>query len=208
MSAGTAPPGIFTYQLVTGRNAKNKPSKFFNVTVTASICLDFAHPRIFSDLPERPTLVLGPARTWEQGIAVSMWEQALGRVDEIGSTLLWCDGGDQGISGVAGNAVPSGDIVQVGPGSWVRAIGLKSERDDTQTIYARTGPWLWVVLAFGLMGTVAPLNQLMNKKVKTRPFRGLQLEVPKQTWRSIVDWWHGQVNEEGRVQNEETSLLG
>ena len=211
MSAGASPPEVFTFQLPTSRNSRNKPLESLNVTITASICLDFAHPRIFDELPERPTLVLGSAHTWERGIAETMWHQALSRIDEIGSTLLWCDGGDHGVSGVGGNAVPEGDVMQVGPGSWVRAIGLKSEPDSTQTIYARLGPWPWVILVFGAMGTEASLMaswmKLMRKGGRIRFFKGVSVNGG-QVWKSLRAWERGRRQlSQDQNQDEESPLL-
>lgn len=201
MSAGTSAPEIINFQLPISYNSRHKPLETFNVSITTSICLDFAHPRIFNELSERPTLILGPAHTWEQGIAVSMWEQALARASEAGSTLLWCDGGDYGLSGIGGDAVPAGDIVQVGSGSWVRTIGLKSEPNNSRTLYARFGFWFWVVLVCGVMGSEVSVNALFfellrkNSPTRTFTFGGKTIQIAREGWRkkikSLLQWQRG-----------------
>lgn len=110
------------------------PKGLRNVSVTASICLDFAHPLPFGHLEARPGLILGPARTWEQSVGVSMWLQAQQRAEELDSVILWCDGGDGGVSGIAGGGYES--FEQVGRGSWVKNIGLEHPFSQSQTFYA------------------------------------------------------------------------
>ncbi|KAI6118972.1 hypothetical protein EV401DRAFT_2178541 [Pisolithus croceorrhizus] len=101
------------------------------VPFTTSICLDLASPTAFTSLDSRPALILAPARTWETTVGLAMWEQAKTRAAEIGSMVLWCDGGATGVSGVGGQGIE--EIMQVGAGSWERtcwyslAIRLRGE---------------------------------------------------------------------------------
>lgn len=119
------------------------------LTVTASICLDFASPNAFSSLDGRPALILGPARTWHTDVSKAMWAQASARAEEVGSTLLWCDGGESGISGVSGNGVA--DVIQVGEGYWLRKIGVKYPFDAYTTIYAKIGDFGVVAITWIIM---------------------------------------------------------
>lgn len=114
---------------------KRKPTEDRNVSVTASVCLDFAMPLPFSHLDSRPGLILAPARTWEQSVGISMWLQAKQRAEELNTMVLWCDGGDGGVSGVAGGGYES--FEQVGTGSWVKNIGLEYPFTTSRTFHAR-----------------------------------------------------------------------
>jgi hypothetical protein len=66
-----------------------------------------------------------------------MWLQAKQRAEELQSMVLWCDGGEGGVSGVAGNGF--NDVVQVGSGSFVRTIGIQYPFNDQKTPFARWG---------------------------------------------------------------------
>lgn len=91
-----------------------------------------------------------------------MWEQAKARAAEIGSTVLWCDGGEGGVSGVAGGNV---HFMQVGEGSWTRTIGIQWPFNENRTIYSRWGNiytlWiLWLLLGTGWAGEKIVDNNL------------------------------------------------
>jgi hypothetical protein len=77
-----------------------------------------------------------------------MWLQAQQRAAELQSIVLWCDGGEGGVSGVAGHGFS--DVVQVGSGSFVRTIGIQYPFDDQKTYFARFGDsvliLLWILL--------------------------------------------------------------
>ncbi|TDL28221.1 hypothetical protein BD410DRAFT_713382 [Rickenella mellea] len=119
---------------------KTNKKKFPDLPITASICLDFATSSPFADLPIRPALILGPARTWDIKVATAMWEQAKARAEEIGSTVLWCDGGAGGISGIAGQGM--NEVFQTGAGSWIKTIGIGAPfNENATTFYARGGNW-------------------------------------------------------------------
>ncbi|KAI5121134.1 hypothetical protein M0805_007132, partial [Coniferiporia weirii] len=198
-------PGLFEYQLVTKRNSRNKVKETFPVPITVSICLDFAHPTIFSPLSRRPTLILGPARTWHPNIGLAMWEQAQARAEEVGAAVLWCDGGAQGISGVGGRGLGSGEIVQVGPGSWVRTIGLEVDAGDRRTVYGFFGPWLSMALIWYAFG----MERLMEWLVlRIRGEQGMEMgygiRITREAFEKIREWRRGRQIDE---QNERAQLL-
>jgi hypothetical protein len=139
------PPTIYTLELPNPRGtSKTKwapaPNYTRPIPVTASICLDFSHPSAFLELPSRPALILGPARTWHTSIGVTMWEQAKARAEELGSMVLWCDGGKGGISGIGGQGM--NEIMRIGPGSWTRTIGIQWPFEESRTVYAWGGDFM------------------------------------------------------------------
>lgn len=127
------------------------------IPVTASICLDFSAPSQFTDLEVRPGLILAPARTWDVAVGYTMWKQASQRAHELRSTVLWCDGGDGGVSGVAGHGY--NEVVQVGSGSWLRTIALEFPFDEnSRTLYARHG--YAVLLVFFAVAAGVPIGRV------------------------------------------------
>jgi hypothetical protein len=89
-----------------------------------------------------------------------MWEQAKARAEEMGSMVLWCDGGKGGVSGVAGGGID--EIMQVGEGSWTRTIAVQWPFNEGRTVYARFGdayilPAMWLLLG-GWVGELLVLN--------------------------------------------------
>jgi hypothetical protein len=150
------PPTTFTAEIHYSKNS-GYPVKHHqrNVTVTTSICLDFSDPSLFGSLAVRPGLILAPARTWDITVGYTMWKQASQRAHEIGSTLLWCDGGEGGVSGVV--AQGNNEVFQVGSGSWVRTIGLEHPFDEDRTLYARYGDTALLLFWAFLIG--APVGQ-------------------------------------------------
>lgn len=122
---------------VNKRDWAPDPNNTRPIALTASICLDFATPSPFRELKSKPALILAPARTWDPAIGARMWEEVKQRANEIGSLALWCDGGEGGVSGVAGGGY--NDIYQVGEGSWTRTIGIQYPFDSSRTFYARFG---------------------------------------------------------------------
>ena len=72
-----------------------------------------------------------------------MWLQARQRAAELQSIVLWCDGGEGGVSGVAGRGF--NDVVQVGSGSFVRTIGIQYPFDDQKTYFARFGDTILIL---------------------------------------------------------------
>lgn len=148
---------MFTVQLSAPRNYNKSdwapaPNHTRPITVTASICLDLAVPESFSHLESKPSLILAPAKTWHIGIGLAMWEQAKVRAHETGSPVFWCDGGDGGVSGVAGGGYEQ--FTQVGQGSFYKTIGIPHPFDEKRTFYARGGQsaafWIiWAVVGLG-----------------------------------------------------------
>ncbi len=120
----------------------------------------------------KPGLILAPARTWDVTVGYTMWKQASQRAREVGSALLWCDGGEGGISGVAGHGY--NEVTQVGSGSWVRTIGVEYPFDENKrTWYARYGST--ALLLFWALVVGSPLRQhggnLVHNSVIERFFR-------------------------------------
>jgi hypothetical protein len=80
-----------------------------------------------------------------------MWSQAKQRAEEMGSMVLWCDGGDGGVSGIAGGGFH--DVTQVGSGSWVRTIGIQYPFNNHRTAYSYfdnlIAPLLFWAMCFG-----------------------------------------------------------
>jgi len=118
--------------------------------ITSSICLDFTSPTVFTNLDSRPSLILGPARTWDTTIGLAMWEQAKARANELGSMVLWCDGGSTGVSGIGGGGIH--EPMQVGGGSWMRTIGIRHPLDENRTLYAKGGDFWVIAFLAALMG--------------------------------------------------------
>ena len=107
------------------------------IPISASICLDFTDPLPFFNFESRPALILGPANTWDISIGSAMWQQARQRAEELGSMVLWCDGGDGGVSGIAGGGLH--EFSQIGRGSWAKTIGIQYPLNDHRTPYAFLG---------------------------------------------------------------------
>ncbi|KAG6894129.1 hypothetical protein C0992_007420 [Termitomyces sp. T32_za158] len=132
------PPNIATIHLTApkGMNktdwAPDEPHHTRPIPVTASICLDFAFPSLFADLESRPALILAPGRTWDIAVGHTMWQQVRQRAEELGTMILWCDGGDGGVSGVAGGGFT--DFAQVGLGSWVKTVGIPYPFSEGRTL--------------------------------------------------------------------------
>ena len=74
--------------------------------------------------------------------------------------VLWCDGGEGGVSGVAGMGIS--EITRVGAGSWTRTVGIAWPFDESRTVYARGGDLGLLAVAF-LMTTgvwIGPLSAM------------------------------------------------
>jgi hypothetical protein len=147
MVPSSDPPTITTlpFKPLSLKMPNSDPKQLYDLPLTGSICLDVAHPGAFTDLSSRPALILAPARTWHPSVGVAMWEQARARAEEIGSQVLWCDGGEGGVSGVAGGGLA--EFMQVGTMSWVRTIGVQWPFGEQRTVYG----WGGVGLAFSLV---------------------------------------------------------
>ncbi|KAF8807770.1 hypothetical protein BYT27DRAFT_7098668 [Phlegmacium glaucopus] len=159
------PPSIFELELKAPKGKKIEwgpaPDHTRSIPLTSSICLDFASPSPFADLPSRPGLILAPARTWEKTVGYAMWLQARQRAEELQSIVLWCDGGEGGVSGVGGSGF--NDVFQVGSGSFVRTIGIQYPFNYQKTSFARWGDS--VLILFWLLLFVPgriPIPTFMN----------------------------------------------
>jgi hypothetical protein len=79
-----------------------------------------------------------------------MWEQVKSRANEVGSMVLWCDGGQGGVSGIAGGG--KHEVTQVGEGSWIQTIGIQWPFRDSRTIYGSIGDLPIVTLVWAVLG--------------------------------------------------------
>lgn len=93
---------------------------------------------------------MGPARTWDTTVGLAMWEQAKARANELGSMILWCDGGSTGVSGIGGGRIH--EPMQIGGGSWMRTIGMQYPIDENRTLYAVGGDFMVIAFLVVLMG--------------------------------------------------------
>ncbi|KAI0652091.1 hypothetical protein C8Q79DRAFT_897180 [Trametes meyenii] len=155
MTPSNEKPSIFTMELPhprswTAPSWAPGPNYTRPIDITASICLDFTTASSFAGLPSRPALILAPARTWHTAIGLAMWEQAKARAEEIGSMVLWCDGGAGGVSGVAGRGVHA--FRQVGPGSWAQTVSTQWPYDQRRTVFSATGTSAVLAVVWGIAG--------------------------------------------------------
>jgi len=116
-------------------------------------------------LDTRPSLILGPARTWHTSVGVAMWEQAKSRAEEVGSMVLWCDGGEGGVSGIGGGGMH--EIAQTGEGSWMKTIGIEWPFRDSRTIYASIGDIPVLVLFWAVLGISRAPSMIVAIRVET-----------------------------------------
>ncbi|KAH7106705.1 hypothetical protein BKA62DRAFT_213139 [Auriculariales sp. MPI-PUGE-AT-0066] len=113
-----------------------------NVSISASICLDFASPLTFQNRT-KPAIVLGPASTWHSQIGEAMVAQARARALEIGSHIIWCDGGAGGQSGVLSPYGDDSEFIQPRhDGSWVKTIAVSYPFEEPRTWYSALGNFL------------------------------------------------------------------
>ncbi|KAI0788695.1 hypothetical protein C8Q75DRAFT_244833 [Abortiporus biennis] len=155
LTPGTEDPSIFTMHLrapKTWNKTDWEPSGNHTrpISVTASICLDFSSASAFNHLETRPSIILAPARTWHRDIGLAMWEQAKVRAAETGSTVLWCDGGDGGVSGVAGGGFH--EYMQAGQGTWRRTIGIQYPFNEKRTFFMFGGDYSSFIAIISLSG--------------------------------------------------------
>ncbi|KAH7930520.1 hypothetical protein BV22DRAFT_1028245, partial [Leucogyrophana mollusca] len=149
------PPTIYNLELSNPKDYTRPewappPNYTRPIPITSSICLDLAFPTAFAGLESRPAVILAPARTWDTTVGLAMWEQAKTRAEEVGSMVLWCDGGATGVSGIGGAGIS--EIMQVGGGSWMRTVGVQWPFNQKRTVYANVGESEVLVLLVLLMG--------------------------------------------------------
>lgn len=126
-----------------------------------------------------------------------MWEQAKARAAETGSTVVWCDGGKDGISGIASGVYS--EILQVGPGSWTKRFGIHYPFNETRTFYTYGGDWAAFFVVWAIMG-VGTSMQLAASLVSFRrlgAFAYVRGIIFRRSSRPRLS-----------VTSEETSLLG
>ncbi|KAI0673379.1 hypothetical protein C8Q78DRAFT_968082 [Trametes maxima] len=155
MTPSNEKPSIFTMELShprswTAPSWAPGPNYTRPIDITASICLDFTTASSFAGLPSRPALILAPARTWHTAIGLAMWEQAKARAEEVGSMVLWCDGGAGGVSGIAGRGVHA--FRQVGPGSWAQTVSTQWPYDQCRTVFSAAGTTAVLAIVWGIAG--------------------------------------------------------
>jgi hypothetical protein len=126
-------------------------------------------PSPFAALEARPALILAPARTWDRTVGNAMWLQAKQRAAELNSMILWCDGGEGGVSGVAGGGFD--EVTQVGSGSFVRTIAIPHPFNSKRTVYARFGDISLILFWILVIGTprerIAAAIQYAREKRKS-----------------------------------------
>lgn len=99
-----------------------------------------------------------------------MFQLARARADELGAKVLWCDGGEGAVGGIAGGGERD---MQVGEGTWVKIVGLDWPFDHSRTMYAVIGDMgavfiLWVLVMGGgnfvgaSLSRDAPLRQTLK----------------------------------------------
>ncbi|RPD57064.1 hypothetical protein L227DRAFT_552504 [Lentinus tigrinus ALCF2SS1-6] len=155
MTPANEKPSIFTLQLrhprtYTAPKWAPAPNHTRPIDLTASICLDFSTSASFAGLPSRPALILAPARTWHTSVGLAMWEQAKARAEETGSMVLWCDGGEGGVSGIAGRGMHA--FRQVGPGSWTQTVSIPWPFDSRRTVFSLAGTSAALAVVWSIMG--------------------------------------------------------
>ncbi|KAG8960357.1 hypothetical protein FRC00_000551 [Tulasnella sp. 408] len=115
------------------------------ISLTTSICLDFTQP--FPSVPHHPHIILAPARTWHPGVGLAMASLAGARGDELGASVVWCDGGSGAVNGVYGYGRGNRGLLieEVGNGgkSWVATFGVPynggKDEERPKTVYASAG---------------------------------------------------------------------
>jgi hypothetical protein len=98
-----------------------------------------------------------------------MWEQARARAEEAGSMVLFCDGGAQGASGVAGQGIR--EPFQFGSGSWARFVGVQWPFDQRRTLYMWGGEALHATIVWSLLGA-GWAAQILTLRLTRGPNRG------------------------------------
>lgn len=128
------------------------------LSVTTSICLDFTQP--IPSLPHHPDLILAPARTWHPAIGLAMASLASARGDELGASVVWCDGGSGAVNGVYGYGRGNKGLLveEVGNGgrSWVATFGVPynggKDEERAKTVYASAGGFAPLLFLLGILG--------------------------------------------------------
>ncbi|KZT05829.1 uncharacterized protein LAESUDRAFT_701145 [Laetiporus sulphureus 93-53] len=174
LTSSSKPPGMYTLDLTAPKGWSKghwAPNYTRPIPLTVSICLDFSSPSSFASLDSRPALILAPARTWHTSVGYAMWEQARARAEELGSMVLWCDGGEGGVSGVAGGGMR--EVMQVGQGSWSRRIGVQWPFDQGRTFFSIGGGYAALATVWGIAGVGSVIEisfMAMRKRARVHGF--------------------------------------
>ncbi|KAF8973606.1 hypothetical protein BDZ97DRAFT_1775912 [Flammula alnicola] len=203
LTHSTAPPTLFEAQLpkphkyIPSKQWGHGPDYTRPLPLTSSICLDFAAPFPFAALESRPALILAPARTWDRTVGNAMWLQAKQRAEELDSMILWCDGGEGGVSGVAGGGF--NDVTQVGSGSFIRTIGIQYPFDSQRTPYARFGDFTLILFWIFALGPGF---------IPRVPFGNLQFKFARRGIYSGIQTFRGWIGHGQTERAPEQDLLG
>lgn len=98
-------------------------------------------------------------------------EMAKQRADELGTRVLWCDGGEGGLSGIVGMGESS---VQVGRGTWVQRLSFELPLNEKRTVFGTVGALWGLILAWGFAlgniprGNISQLTQSGALRVQDR----------------------------------------
>ena len=201
MLASNEGPGIYELPLGPPRGTRktdwaDSPNYTRPIPISSSICLDFASQSSFLSLDSRPALILAPARTWNPSVGLAMWNQARQRAHETGSTILWCDGGEGGLSGIIGGGFE--EPLQFGEGSWTKTIGLTypfSERKTVFTWVGNIGGFILIWVLTGSGGAVQAAAMVLH--IHGSPFTWNILKA-RQAIRGLTELYRRQPTEVGR----------
>jgi len=170
-----------------------------SIPLSASICLDFSVP--LTSLSSRPSLILAPAKTWHAGVGRAMYELARVRGKEIGAEVLWCDGGAESLSGVAGD-------VNVGTGSWVKTIGVPYPAEEKRTIYGYGGDLLVLGLLVAVSGSLWLIEQdLTISRIQMPDLTAIRQALPRLFAAIRSRLPGGRAEERATAPTENTPLL-
>jgi hypothetical protein len=159
---------------------------------------------MFTSLDSRPALILAPAQTWHPDVSMAMWEQVRARAEEAGSTVLFCDGGAQGASGVAGHGIR--EPVQFGSGSWTRTIGIEWPFNQGRTLYMWGGEALQIGFVWLLVGAGWAAEVFVFRAGNGGGVRGTF--IPFSRFREVFDRVRASIRRETpSVQGERQPLL-
>lgn len=158
-------PSVVDLPLQVARTGHGKPI-IHDIPISASVCLDFASPLEFLE-QRKPAIVLGPASTWHSDIGAAMTSQARARASEVGTHVVWCDGGLGGQSGVLS---PNGDelIQPRADGTWVKTIRLAHPYEESRTPYALFGSFISLAVILVLLPSANGPAHLLRRTARGR----------------------------------------
>jgi hypothetical protein len=101
----------------------------------------------------------------------------------VGTTILWCDGGEGGLSGIIGGGFE--EPHQFGEGSWTKTIGLTHPFPEQKTVFTSTWVgniggflFIWILTGSGLvpraaMGLSRAKGSSLGWNIATQAVHGL-----------------------------------